>query len=147
MGAPVGAPATQNGLYQIRRRDMRINSMIYGFLVVAVFLGVILGFQATGSWSVSGKTTASGEQIQPSAMDVNTIKGWMTLEQVSSTFNVPLADILTEFNLSADTPPATPIKELESDLFSVTALRAWLQSRLQSADYERSKTPAPFIAP
>ncbi len=41
---------------------MRINPIIYGVLVLVVFFGIILGFQAAGIWSISGKVTASGEQ-------------------------------------------------------------------------------------
>jgi hypothetical protein len=109
---------------------MRINPFIYGVVVLIVFMGVIFGFQQAGLWSTSGKVNASGETIQPSAMDVNTIKGWMTLEQVSSTFNVPVGEILSEFHLPADTPASTPLKDLESDTFDITLLRTWLQERL-----------------
>lgn len=109
---------------------MKIKPIVFALMVVVVFFGTILAFQGMGIWSVSGKVTGSGSAVQPSAGDVNTIKGWMTLEQVSTTFNVPVAEILAQFELPADTPPATPIKDLESDLFSVTNLRAWLESRI-----------------
>jgi len=62
---------------------MRINPIIYGVIVLALFFGVILGFQSVGIWSTSGKVSASGEEIQPFAADVNTIKGWMILEQIA----------------------------------------------------------------
>jgi hypothetical protein len=107
---------------------MKINPFVYGVLVLVVFLGMIFGFQGAGVWSTSGKVGASGERIQPSA-DVNTIKGWMTLEQVSTTFNVPVAEILSAFNLPADTPASTALKDLESDTFDIPALRTWLQER------------------
>ncbi len=108
---------------------MKINPFVYGVLVLVVFLGVIFGFQGADVWSTSGKVTTSGERIQPSAADVNTIKGWMTLEQVSTTFNVPVTDILSGFNLPADTPASTALKDLESDSFDITTLRTWLQER------------------
>jgi hypothetical protein len=108
---------------------MKINPFIYGVIVVSVFLGIILGFQQAGMWSTSGKITASGQSVQPSAADVNSIKGWMTLEQVSTTFNVPLAEILFAFNLPADTPAGAALKDVESDEFSIPALRTWLQER------------------
>jgi hypothetical protein len=116
---------------------MRINPFLYGIFVLVVFLGTILGFQAIGIWSVSGKISSSGEAVQPIASDVNSIKGWMTLEQISTTFDVPVADILKQFELPSDTAPSTAIKDLETDLFSVTNLRTWLQSRME---------PAPLIS-
>lgn len=106
---------------------MRINPLIFGVLVIAIFMGTILGFQAAGIWSVSGKVTADGEAIQPEAADLNTIKGWMTFDQIVMTYNVPLADLLAQFQLPNDTPGTTAIKDLETDLFSVTNLRIWLQ--------------------
>jgi hypothetical protein len=124
---------------------MRITPVFYGAFVVTIFLGIILGFQAAGVWSISGKVDASGEQVQASAADVNTIKGWMTLEQIATTFNVPLADMYTQFDLPADTPPSTAIKDLESDTFDTTALREWLQRLSQTVEVPQtnSVTPVP----
>ncbi len=108
---------------------MRINPFIYGMFVLMVFLGVVLGFQGFGLWSTSGKVDVSGRTVQPSAADVNTIKGWMTLEQVSTTFKVPVAEILSAFDLPADTPALTALKDLESDTFDIILLRSWLSER------------------
>jgi hypothetical protein len=108
---------------------MKINPVIYGLIVLAVFLGVIVGFQQAGVWSTSGKVNSSGDRVQPSVEDVNSIKGWMTIEQVSTTFNVPVADILAAFDLPADTPATTALKDLESVAFDIPSLRAWLEER------------------
>lgn len=110
---------------------MRISPYVYAIAVLTVFLGTIFGFQAAGFWSISGKVTSRGEAIQPSADDVDTIKGWMTLEQITSTYDVPLSEILAQFDLPPDTPASTPIKDLESDEFSVTNLRGWLQNQVE----------------
>jgi hypothetical protein len=77
------------------------------------------------------KVDVSGKSIQPSQTDVNTIKGWMTLEQVSTTFNAPVPEILSAFDLPSDTAASTALKDLESDTFDITGLRAWLQNRQQ----------------
>jgi hypothetical protein len=122
---------------------MRIPPILYGILVLAIFLGTILGFQAAGIWSVSGKTTSNGDTVQPLADDVNTIKGWMTLEQITTVYNVSLVDILTQFNLPVNTPASTAIKDLESGEFSVSNLRTWLQSRIQPAQPVDAATPYP----
>lgn len=113
---------------------MRINPFIYGVVVLVVFFGIILGFQSAGIWSTSGKVTANGDAVAPSAADVNTIKGWMTLEQITTTFNVPLTDLLNQFDLPADTPATTAIKDLESDTFDTTALREWLLIQMKLVD-------------
>ncbi len=108
---------------------MRINPFLYGLLVLGVFMGIILSARQLGFWSTSGKIDSAGQNIQPSASDANSIKGWMTLEQVSTVFRVPVSEVLAAFNLPADTPTSTPLKELESDLFSIPALRTWLEMR------------------
>ena len=108
---------------------MKINPFIYGVIVLAVFLGVIFSAQGFGFWSTSGKVDSSGQTVQPSAADVNTIKGWMTLEQVSTAFNVPVPEILSAFDLPADTPASTALKDLESETFDITILRTWLSER------------------
>lgn len=123
---------------------MKIKPIVYGIVVIAVFFGVILGFQAAGVWSTSGKVDNSGKAIQPSAEDPSTIKGWMTLEQVVTTYNVPLTDILTQFNLPETTPITTAVKDLESDTFETSALIAWLQSRIVATG-ATSSTEEPII--
>ena len=110
---------------------MKIKPFVYGILVVGVFFGVIYGFRAVGVWSVSGKIDGQGKAIQPSAADVNTIKGWMTLEQVSTAFGIPVADILSAFDLPSDTPASTPLKEMESETFDMLLLREWLAEKSQ----------------
>ena len=111
---------------------MKINPFVYGVIDLLVFLGIIIGFQQVGFWSTSGKVDGSGQRIQPSSGDVNSIKGWMTLEQVSTTFGVPVSEILFAFELPADTPASTALKDLESDSFDIPSLRTWLQEGSQS---------------
>jgi hypothetical protein len=108
---------------------MRVNAYVFGFLVVAVFLGVIFGFQGAGLWSTSGKVDSSGRTVQAAGGDVETVKGWMTLEQVSIAFGIPVDEILLKFNLPMDTPPSTALKDLEGENFNIPALRAWLADR------------------
>jgi hypothetical protein len=122
--------------------DMRINPILYGILVLIVFSGTIFGFQAAGIWSTTGKLTSSGESVQPIASDVDSIKGWMTLEQVSTAFNLPVTEILSQFGLPADTPPSTALKDLETDLFSVTILRTWLKQKNLPSVPEITLTPS-----
>ena len=127
---------------------MRVKPVYFGLFVVALFLGVIQAFKAGGVWSVSGKVSGSGDAVLPSADDVNTIKGWMTLEQIATVYAVPLQELLAQFGLPADTPASTPIKDLESETFEVSGLRDWLASRL-AADQtvpEATALPVPPTA-
>ena len=128
---------------------MRIHPFVFGVLVISVFFGVILGFQSAGIWSTSGKVNAAGEAVQPLAADPASIKGWMTLDQIATTYQVPLEDLLAKFSLPADTLPSTAIKDLESDTFETEGLRTWLQERINqgvdtSIDMPVSVTPTPI---
>lgn len=108
---------------------MKVNPILYGILATGLFLGIVFGFQAAGVWSISGKVDGAGKAVQPVAGDAESIKGWMTLDQVSETYGVPLPELLAAFSLPADTPGSTALKEMESDTFSVTGLRDWLAQR------------------
>ena len=84
---------------------------------------------ASGTFQTTGRTTAGGGRVAPQGESVTEIKGWMAIGDVASAWSVPLPEILAAFDLPADTPPATALKDLESDMFSVRALRDWLGAR------------------
>ncbi|MHC1740587.1 MAG: hypothetical protein AB9897_05695 [Anaerolineaceae bacterium] len=119
---------------------MRINPFVFGILVLIVFFGTIFSFQAAGVWSTSGKVDSSGQKISPSANDVETIKGWMTLEQIADTYSVPITELYAQFDLPAETSPSTAIKDLESTSFDTTILKEWLLSRAQSTELTELNT-------
>jgi hypothetical protein len=122
---------------------MRIKPTYLGIFILVVFLGTIYAFRAAGFWSVSGKVDRQGQAIQPLSGDASTIKGWMTLEQISTAYNVPLAEILAAFLLPADTPASTPLNKLENESFSVSDLRAWLDARIPFIPTAEPENPAP----
>lgn len=122
---------------------MRVKPILFGIVVVIVFMSVVVISQAAGYWSTSGKVTTSGELVNPSADDVETIKGWMTLNQISDTYAVPLSEILQEFSLPVATSGDTAIKDLESETFEVTLLREWLVSRM-NGEKPALTTPLPM---
>jgi len=126
---------------------MRINPILYGFIVLAVFFGIILGFQSAGIWTTSGKVNADGSQIQPLYDDVDTIKGWMTLDQITSTYNVTLEELLQKFGLPSDLPASTAIKDLESDTFDTTLLKEWLLTKNESPSGSSTMSETPAALP
>ena len=109
---------------------MRVNPFLYGVVVLVVFFGLIGGAKAAGVWSVSGRMTGSGDKVMPTGANVDEIKGWMTLDDVSTAYHMPVPEILAAFGLPADTPGATQIKSLESDTFSTLNLRTWLATKI-----------------
>jgi hypothetical protein len=122
---------------------MRIKPTYLGIFILVVFMGTVYAFRAAGFWSVSGKVDRQGQAIQPLSGDTSTIKGWMTLEQISTAYNVPLAEILAAFGLPADTPASTPLNKLENETFSVSDLRTWLGGRTPFLPTAEPENPAP----
>ena len=117
--SPIARPASRR----------RIPPAAYGLLVIAVFGGVIGSGVASGTFQTSGRTTAGGERVSPQGDTVTEIKGWMAIGDVADAWSVPLPELLAAFDLPANTAPSTALKDLESDPFSVTALRDWLAAR------------------
>jgi hypothetical protein len=115
-GAP-GAPA---------RQGRHVPNGLYAGLVIAVFAGTIGIAGLTGTWQTSGRTAEGGGRVAPQGETVTEIKGWMAVGEVADAFSVPLDELLVAFELPADTSPATALKDLESDRFSVVALRDWI---------------------
>jgi len=115
----------------LRWRSIRVNLVVYAALVLVLFLGVIETAKLAGVWSTSGKLTASGEQVQITGTDPAEIKGWMTIDDVLTAYRVPKEQFYTQFQIPADLPAATPLKEIEPLVpdFSVTAVRDWLAMR------------------
>jgi hypothetical protein len=137
----------------------RIHPGVFAAMVILVFAGTIGIGAALGDWQVngrgngtgagagagngtgagagtgagtgsgSGSGSGSGRVVSPQSLSTSDIKGWMAIGDVAAAWSIPLPEILATFNLPADTPPSAALKDLESDLFSVSNLRDWLASR------------------
>ena len=108
----------------------RLNPYAYGLLAVVIFLGVLYGSKATGVWHTSDRITEYGEQVTINVNDVDTIKGWMTFDDVSRAFKIPVAEIYAGLNIPADTQSSKPLKEgMRSIDKEVDDLRDWLKHR------------------
>jgi hypothetical protein len=115
------------------RRGRHLPNRLYALLVVTVFAGVIGASAATGVWQTSGRTTAGGGSVTLSGTATTEIKGWMTVGDIASAYGLALPDLLAAFALDPATPPTTAVKDLESDVFSVTALREWIDVQVLAA--------------
>jgi len=126
-----------------RRLPPKVNHYMFGVSVVVLLLAVIVGAQVLGWWSTSGRVDQKGAPVQLKGSDPAEIKGWMTLEQISTAYNIPVPEIIAAFQLPADTPGSTAIKDLEGvgvD-FTTTNLRNWIGSELGIAVTTTGGTP------
>lgn len=126
---------------------MRIRPVLFGLFALIVFLAPVVIAQATGTWATSGRA-AAGADAGPGAGDgagggngggtgdgggrvvvPGDARGWMTLAEVAEANAVDVAEIVAAFGLPPTIDPGTRLSELESDSFSVEALRTWLAAR------------------
>jgi hypothetical protein len=113
---------------------MRLNPYVYGVLALVLFLSVIYGAKAGGYWHTSDRVTESGEVVTIDVNDVDTVKGWMVVEDVAKAFGIPAAEIFAGLKLPADTPTDQQLKEImRANDMEVDDLRDWLKKRTGGA--------------
>lgn len=105
---------------------MRVHRYVLPAIVLVALLGSVLVGKLTGDWTTTGKgeilVDASG------APDPEGIKGWMTLQEVSDTYGIPLAELYAGLGVPADAPPTTAMKDLEGIIpdFETATARLWV---------------------
>jgi hypothetical protein len=87
------------------------------------------GGQGGGEGQGGGQGAGGGQGRGSGAIAPGEARGWMTLAQVAEANDIDVGEILDAFDLPASTDPATELRDLESETFSVAALRAWLAER------------------
>jgi hypothetical protein len=127
-----------------RKLPLKVNHYAFGVIAVVLFMGIIIGAQVLGVWSTSGKVDGKGNPVQITGKDPAEIKGWMVLQDIATTYNIPVEEIYAAFKLPSDTPPTTAIKDLEGkgENFTTTTLKAWVAQRIGVAPPPISTTKA-----
>jgi hypothetical protein len=126
---------------------MRVHRYVLPVLLLVALLGSYAAAELTGRWITSGK-----EMIQldaGGAADPAGIKGWMTLQQVSDGYNIPLDELYTRLKAPKNLAPTTALKDLESAIsgFEVTLVRDQVTA-YRAAHPETAQTPGkPIVTP
>jgi hypothetical protein len=92
-------------------KAIRVNRFLIPVLAVLTLLGSVWVAKAAGIWQTSGR----GQVLldESGQADPMGIKGWMTLNDVSETYGVPLDELYIMIGASTDVPPDTALKDLE----------------------------------
>ena len=77
---------------------MRVNKFLLPLFGVVPMVAIVLIAQLTGNWSTSGRATVDMANMKP-----EDIKGWMTWQEVSDGFGIPLD--LSLIHISEPTRP------------------------------------------
>ena len=114
-------------------KAIRVNKFLMPVLVVLTLLGSVWVAKAAGLWQTSGRgQVLLDDSGQP---DPAGIKGWMTLDDLSETYGVPLADLYVLIGAVPDLPSGTALKEMEAEVpgFEVSAVRAGVAAYLNGS--------------
>lgn len=100
---------------------MRVNKFSLPILTLLALFGAVFTAKAAGIWTVSGKQSIDVQSLS-SAED---IRGWMSFEELSTGYNIPLPRLYQLLNIPDDIPPETALKDMEGLLpdFEVTVVR------------------------
>lgn len=120
-----------------RTATRRVPTVLPLVLALLLAAGAVVGAQATGFWSTSGRqvsatgtSTAEEKDTSTAPTAIEDVKGWMTLDQVvrGGFPGVTEASLRARFEIPADVPLSTALKDLAESVpgFEVTALREWL---------------------
>ena len=93
-------------------KPIRVNRLVMPVVVVVALLGSVWMAKAAGLWQTSGRDQVLlGEGGQP---DPAGIKGWMTLQDVSDTYGLPLDAVYALIGAGDEVPADMALKDLES---------------------------------
>ncbi len=120
---------------------MNVNRFFLPVLMLVALFGSYLVGKATGFWQVSGR-----QMLDTGGMSSGSdIRGWMTLEQISEGYGIPLQQLYALLELPASIPASTALKDLEQSLegFEVSVVRTAVDGYLAGG----AQLEAPIIAP
>lgn len=124
---------------------MRVNKFVLPIAGVLLIVATIGGAMATGHWVTSGRqlTQALIEKGELSAED---IKGWMTLEQISQWYGVPLDYLSGRLGISTEKAAQVAAKDLEDIIpdFETSDLREIVAEYLE-APAPQQGSPAGYL--
>jgi len=92
-------------------KAIRVNKYLVPVLAVVTLLGSVWVAKAAGVWQTSGR----GQVLldEGGTADPQGIKGWMTLNDVSEAYAVPMDVLYCMIGASPDIAPDTALKDLE----------------------------------
>lgn len=87
----------------------KLTTLSVGLIGLVIFFGVYGTTKLTGHW----KTWASPSSVTLSKDPTEGVFGWMTVEQISETLEIPVEKVILLGKLPADIPVDVPVKEIE----------------------------------
>ena len=92
---------------------MRISKYFYGFIIIAILLGGISIAKMADAWYISIKVNPDGSAVELSGTDVEEIKGWMSLDEIITSFNLDKDQLYQYLKFPEDLPTSTLVKDIK----------------------------------
>ena len=106
----------------------KFSILTYVALLVGVFLLVVVGAKLTGIWmSVPGNSLSDDFGV----LDAESIKGWMTLNQIASETGIDVEHFIQDLGLPDDIDRSTPVKDVSKKYnieFETSVLREYVEN-------------------
>jgi hypothetical protein len=108
-----------------------INPYLYAALGLLMILGTVQVAKVTGQWATTGRVSGTGERVVITGTDPYELRGWMTIEEVTTAYRVPIPEFYAVFGIPPETPANRQLKELETVApgFAIENVRTWLAQR------------------
>ena len=109
-------------------RSIVIHPYLYAALGLLLLFGTIQLSKEIGFWTTSGRVTGTGQPVVLTGNDPLEIKGWMTIEQVATAYQVTPNELKSATGIAADVPDSTALRDVErlAPGFSAQRVRDWL---------------------
>lgn len=123
---------------------MRINRYFMPVTVISTLVLSVAIASVAGLWKTAAREDIM-EKIERGMAKAEDIKGWMTLEEVSKWFDVPLAELYAGLNLDKKFKPSTEVKELEKEIpdFETDVVREFVEKYHAGGKAPVIKAPVP----
>ena len=114
-----------------RGRSVVLHPYLYAALGLLLLFGTIQVSREIGFWTTSGRVTGTGQPVVLTGNDPLEIKGWMTIEQVATAYQVTPDELKSATGIATDVPDSTALRDGErlAPGFSAQRVRDWLLAR------------------
>jgi Pyruvate/2-oxoacid:ferredoxin oxidoreductase delta subunit len=115
----------------VRGMKLRFSHATYAVVLLGGFFGLIGISQLSGKWQTKPERLVATDQA--GVLDAGAIRGWMTLQEISAAYGIPLGTLYQGTGLAQAVPPGTRLNKVGEEFqegFSPEAVREFVESYL-----------------
>jgi polyferredoxin len=112
-------------------KKKNISIITYAVAVIVLILAVIIASKVVGVWQSIPQSTV---QNNDGTVNVDNIRGWMPIGNVSESANISITTVINDFNLPSDMDINTPLKDIATKYnatFDTESFKEYLRMKLE----------------